>query len=278
MDLTSLSSTLPAQSRNSQNSQYEYPPAALMSAFKQAAMSVTTLYKSANTEIERARKQGYQDALDDLLQLINSDRIYTNSEVTKIREWGLSRRRKAGGDGESGARRSDPVDDSEDERGQSQTAPSSSPMRESEPPADPQPQEQHAPSGPVSSPSYHSIPTSPPPPEVYHPVPKEIPQSFSFRSNHHLPRHVPPPPRAPYLEDIELPDTMPDSPMSTSSSGEQTLHHINHSNFSPSHRNSSGAWKRRFPLDFLELAAIAEKEKAAYAGIEFSGNKRGRLT
>ncbi|RPB21269.1 hypothetical protein L211DRAFT_870108 [Terfezia boudieri ATCC MYA-4762] len=273
MDLTSLSSTLPGQSRNSQ---YEYP---LMSAFKQAAMSVTTLYKSANTEIVRARKQGYQDALNDLLHLINSDRIYTNSEVIKIREWGLSRRRKSGGDGESGACRSDPVDESEDERGQSQTAPSSSPIRESEPPVELQPQEQHAPSEPASSSSYDNIPASPSPPKVYHPVPKEIPQSFSFRSNHHLPKHVPPPPRVPYLEDIELPDTMPDSPMSTSSSGEQALHHINHRNFSPSpHRNPSGAWKRRFPLDFLELAAMAEKEKAAYAGMEFNGNKRGRMT
>lgn len=278
MDLTSLSSTLPSQSRGSRESQYDYPPADLMSAFKQAAMSVTTLYKCANTEIERARKQGYQDALDDLLHLINSDRVYANSEVVKIREWALSKRRKAGADGQGGVHRGDSVDETEDERGQSRAAGSSSPIREAEPPIQAQTQQQPMPSDPVSSPSYESTPTPPSPPQAYRPSPKEVPSSFSFRSHCHVPRHSPSTPKVPILEDIELPDTMSESPVSTPLS-EQSLHHITHSNFSPtSQRSSSGGWKRRFPFDFLELAAMAEKEKAHYAGMEFGNNKRGRMT
>lgn len=287
-NLTSLQSTLP------QESQYAYPPAALMSAFKQAALSVTTLYKCANTEIERARKQGYQDALDDLLHLINSDRINPNTEITKIREWGLARRRRGSLDGENGTRNCEStVDESEDERIQARTAGSSSPIRDSEqsttllppppppssslpppPPPPPLPATQQPPLQPAlstSMPTYEFIPAPPAPPQAHRLLP------FTFRANHGLPRHIPPPPKIPTLEDIELPDTMPDSPLTTAL-GDQSLHHIHHGSFSPSsNRTPSGAWKRRFPLDFLELAAMAEKEKTAYAGIEFGGGKRGRM-
>ena len=265
MDLTSLSTTLPAQGRKSPESQYDYPPAALMSAFKQAALSVTTLYKTANGEIEQARKQGYQDCLEDLLQLINSERIYPNSEVIKIREWGLAERRRAGGDTETGAPLSDPVvDESEDERSRSRTAGSSSPMQ-ADPLAPPVPLQQHTRTPPVP-PSYENTPTPPPPPQAYEPPPtKDSQVSFTFRSAH------------PVMEDIELAD--PTSNPTVTALDEQPPHHINHNNFSASsHRASSGAWKRRFP-DFLELAAMAEKEKGPYAGMEFGGGgKRGRMT
>lgn len=286
MDLTSLQSTLPLQGQNSQESQYAYPPAALMSAFKQAALSVTTLYKCANTEIEHARKQGYQDALDDLLHLINSDRISLNSEVTKIREWGLARQRRGNLDGENGTRNGESaVDESEDERSQARTAGSSSPIRDPTPPPPPPPptslsatqQPSLQPTLCTSMPTYEYLPTPPAPPQAHRLLQKESSLPFTFRASHGLPRHTPPPPKIPTLEDIELPDTMPDSPLTTAL-GDQSLHHIHHGSFSPtSNRTPSGAWKRRFPLDFLELAAMAEKEKTTYAGIEFGGGKRGRM-
>ncbi|KAF8456436.1 hypothetical protein BDZ91DRAFT_745602 [Kalaharituber pfeilii] len=281
MDLTSLSSTLPSQGQQ-QPANYDFPPADLMSAFKQAAFSVTTLWKTANGEIERAKKEGYQECLEELLHLIGSDRIYANSEVIKIREWASARQRRIGGDSESGVRHSDSPtgEESEDEQSRSHPAETSTAMN-SDPPVASLPSQQHRTlSISLSSPSCESSPVPSSPLQTYRSLPKDNPSTFSFRAAQRLPQHVPPQPRLPIREDIDLLSQAPVSPAATPPSTEQTSHLFNHNVFTPSsHRTSSGALKRRFPMvDFLELAAMAEKEKAAYAGMEFGGGKRGRMT
>ncbi|KAI5811749.1 hypothetical protein DFH27DRAFT_605857 [Peziza echinospora] len=276
MDLTSLSSTLPNNPKRN-----NYPPAELMAAFKQAALSVTNLYKQANTDVERSRKLGYQDCLDDLLQLISSDRIQLNNEVVKIREWGLSKRRKASNDEENDFRpTADPsAEESEEERTRPQPARSSSPMHADPPaPAQSTPQVRRSPPtmAPMS-PEYVSPPRSP---ASYHHIQpqraaiKEIDGPFSFRSPTRLPHPATQTPQIPIFEDIDLPDTTSDSLVSTPVP-EPPLHHYNN-NFMPgSHRAPSGGWKRRLPHDFVALAAMAEREKMPF---DYNGNKRGRLT
>lgn len=274
MDLTSLSSTLPNNPthghRNTtpRSAQDDFPPALLMSAFKQAALSVTNLYKTANAEIESSRKLGYQECLEDLLNLLESGKIQQNSETTKIREWVLSKSR-SGGSGPS-QHNEQHTEESEDDKTRSRTTEPSSPMH-SGPQPPPQQQTYRTQSIPPSSP-IHPLPTvipvttppSPPPLTMQ----KESNPPFSFRSNYLLPQHPPPPPTIP-SEDIDLTDPASETPVTTPTEQQQNFFNTP----PPQSRSTSGAWKRRFPYeyDFLELAATAEREK------EWINGKRGRL-
>ncbi|KAK5303049.1 hypothetical protein LTR99_006006 [Exophiala xenobiotica] len=60
---TSLPSTRPA------------PPEQLLQAFRNAALSVTNLYKSAVTDQNSARQTGYQEALEDLLSFLDRENL-----------------------------------------------------------------------------------------------------------------------------------------------------------------------------------------------------------
>ena len=256
----------------------DLPPAALMSAFKQAALSVTTLYKSANAEIENSQKQGYQDCLDDLLSLLSSDRIHRNSEVAKVREWALSKRRRSNRGYQRSSSRHSRGDESE--RGyRSRTAGSRSPIIHSDQiHSTPMINHRMASVPPSSSPSAGTTPTPPSPQHNYrHQHPVEHNGQFNFNHNHRMPRHPPPPLAMPLSasEDIELHDPDSDFPVATPLA-EQAPHQFNSTLAQTQHRSQTGAWKRRFPYDFLELAAMAEKEKAYDR--EYGGNKRGRLS
>ncbi|KAK9463218.1 uncharacterized protein V1516DRAFT_667150 [Lipomyces oligophaga] len=90
MDLSSLSSNLPRRgtslnqnhsspiaSTNASNVQttavdHDDDASQLLSHFKEAALNVTKLYRSANQQIGRARSEGYLEALDDVLNVIRS--------------------------------------------------------------------------------------------------------------------------------------------------------------------------------------------------------------
>jgi hypothetical protein len=80
--MKSLGGSLPAAS----------PPEQLLGAFKEAALSVTKLYKLANADHSRARAEGYQDALDELLSFLDKEDIgLSDGEGWRIRRWATER-------------------------------------------------------------------------------------------------------------------------------------------------------------------------------------------
>lgn len=199
MDLTSLSSTLPRSNPSSEDPDLEPSSTLLLAAFKQTALSVTTLYKTAANEAERSRREGrtegYHDCLDDLLLFV--DKVEGRCEartLEMLRQWALSKRRKVGGNGaKSKARREDREESVDSEE---------LPMMDNPRSSSPSPQEQQNPTPPPPQPVNNT-------PSSTKSAPSDIRQQtgvFSFRSNVDLPRHVPPPPRFDNNFE-ELPDT-----------------------------------------------------------------------
>lgn len=76
MDLSALSTSLPGTTAAE----------SLLDEFKNAALSVTTLYKAANKAASASRAAGYQECLADLLQLLDSE-----TSPDQIRNWALER-------------------------------------------------------------------------------------------------------------------------------------------------------------------------------------------
>src|SRR5450432_3759901 len=88
--MRSLNTSLPGASPSKQ--QMPEPPEQLLSAFKAAALSVTKLYKTAAVDLARARSEGYQDALDELLAFLDKEDIgLTDGEGWRIRRWATER-------------------------------------------------------------------------------------------------------------------------------------------------------------------------------------------
>lgn len=97
------------------------PPEALLSAFKAAALSVTTLYKTAASDQAKARAEGYQDALDDLLVFLDRENLgLGDGEGWRVRRWATERL-----DGSSTGRAES--DDEEEDVAEEDKARSSSP-------------------------------------------------------------------------------------------------------------------------------------------------------
>jgi hypothetical protein len=78
-------------------------PEQLLNAFKAAALSVTKLYKTSVTAQTKARSDGYQDCLDDLLTFLDREKI---GEAWKIRKW-VSERQEGRSDAASAKEESD---------------------------------------------------------------------------------------------------------------------------------------------------------------------------
>ncbi|KAF5022133.1 hypothetical protein F66182_5817 [Fusarium sp. NRRL 66182] len=67
-------------------------PEQLLDVFKAAALSVTKLYKTSAAAQSKARAEGYQDCLDDLLQFLDKERMgLDDGEGWKIRKWATER-------------------------------------------------------------------------------------------------------------------------------------------------------------------------------------------
>ncbi|KAH9906731.1 hypothetical protein F4778DRAFT_593500 [Xylariomycetidae sp. FL2044] len=67
-------------------------PEQLLDAFKAAALSVTKLYKTSAAAQAKARSDGYQDCLDDLLSFLNKRNIgVSDGEGWQIRRWATER-------------------------------------------------------------------------------------------------------------------------------------------------------------------------------------------
>jgi hypothetical protein len=88
--MRSLNTSLPGTSPSKQHG--TEPPEQLLQAFKAAALSVTKLYKTAAADQSRARSEGYQDALDELLVFLDREDIgLSDGEGWKIRRWATER-------------------------------------------------------------------------------------------------------------------------------------------------------------------------------------------
>lgn len=68
------------------------PPEQLLTAFKAAALSVTQLYKTATADQGKARAEGYEDALYELLDYMDKEDIgLGDGEGWRIRRWATER-------------------------------------------------------------------------------------------------------------------------------------------------------------------------------------------
>lgn len=73
------------------------PPEQLLHAFKQAALSVTNLYKAAANNEESARAAGYQDAIEDLLLFLDRENLgLQDGEGWRIRRWATAQHTNSG--------------------------------------------------------------------------------------------------------------------------------------------------------------------------------------
>lgn len=84
--MRSLNTSLPRSPRRSQ------PPEQLLQAFKTAALSVTNLYKTAAVDQARARTEGYQEALGEMLQFLDKEELgLRDGEGWRVRRWATER-------------------------------------------------------------------------------------------------------------------------------------------------------------------------------------------
>jgi hypothetical protein len=107
--MRSLNTSLPGASPSKQVNE---PPEQILSAFKAAALSVTKLYQTAAADQGRARSEGYQDALDDLLAFLDKEDIgLSDGEGWRIRRWATER---LDGRGDSGSQTMESEDEAAD--------------------------------------------------------------------------------------------------------------------------------------------------------------------
>lgn len=87
-----LNTSLPGGKSPSKQQNSDPPQQVLIAQFKAAALSVTNLYKTAAADQGRARAEGYQDALDELLSFLDKEDIgLSDGEGWRIRRWATER-------------------------------------------------------------------------------------------------------------------------------------------------------------------------------------------
>jgi hypothetical protein len=88
-----LSTSLPQTSRQQNDRTVD-----LLPDFKQAALSVTNLYKAADQAQRRARTAGYQDALEDILTFLDRENLgLMDGEGWRVRQWATQNLDGSGG-------------------------------------------------------------------------------------------------------------------------------------------------------------------------------------
>ncbi|KAF2092103.1 hypothetical protein K490DRAFT_61547 [Saccharata proteae CBS 121410] len=128
--MRSLNTSLPATT--SPRKRARQPPLQLLQAFKTAALQVTNLYKAAASDRERSHDEGYQDALEDMLNFLDNENLGVgDGEGWRVRQWVTERLQES----PLGASTSDEEEELEEEK----RARSSSPVmqRRSSPVASP---------------------------------------------------------------------------------------------------------------------------------------------
>ncbi|EPE34188.1 hypothetical protein GLAREA_07201 [Glarea lozoyensis ATCC 20868] len=179
--MRSLNTSLPGTSPPKQ--QVGESPEQLLQAFKSAALAVTTLYKTAAAKQSKARAEGYQDALDELLSYLDKENIgLSDGEGWGIRRWATERL-----DGRDSMNHNV---ESEDEVVEKNDGPSSPVLQRahSSTRLSPNPTRTRAASPTRSDSAPPNIPTPQSP--VAEPIPISIPQQsqFTFRASHQYPQ------------------------------------------------------------------------------------------
>lgn len=95
-------------------------------SFRNAALTLTNLYKAALADIDRARSDGYQEALEHLVSFLDKENLGVgDGEGWRIRQWAMERL--------DGALPGPSTSDSDEETPEDQRARSSSPIVEHNP-------------------------------------------------------------------------------------------------------------------------------------------------
>lgn len=282
MDLTSLSSNLPRSASDDVDNTEEPTSAILMSAFKQAALSVTQLYKTAAEQADRSRRagrsEGYNECLEDLLGLLN--RLEGRPDLQNleaIKQWTLSRRRKtaggggggsgggAGGAGAGGGGADNTTHTQQAAREQSMESDSSPEItlpapRSSSPAPPPSPEQQPAQ-------LVTSIPQGPPPrpttASVFPPSANQM-SMFTFRHEQHLPRSSDMSDPE-YADEVDL-ASPPASPQPNPFQTQQQARPGQPRHPKHLHHQPRTGTKRRYNTmnDFFELAGLEKMKKTRF--------------
>ncbi len=191
-------------------------PEQLLDAFKAAALSVTKLYKTSAAAQSKARSDGYQDCLDDLLAFLDKRHIgLSDGEGWQIRKWATERL-----DGRDGVAQNT---ESDDEVEKAETTSSPELHRPNIPtthqaPIKPDAQMRTDSAPPTTNPaSATPVMEGPPPPIV---VPSQ--ENFTFQSSYPYPQD------SSYLniEKLDLSDsTRPNDSITSHNSSATTISH-----------------------------------------------------
>ena len=251
------------------------PPEELLQSFRAAALSVTNLYKTAASDQARARRSGYQDALDDLLVFLDKQNLgLDDGEGWRVRQWATERL-----DG------SPPLQggsDSDDERTETEKrARSSSPgiPRKASPEIAAAPNISERTTSPVrpttARPAPHLFP-APQPAGI-----SERPETFTFQSNHPYPQDVDMQTIDLTASDTPQPESLPQVPSSSStpavrlevlprpsrSSLRNSAHPNKHVTRSTRPLGTGAGSKRRVTFgDFFDIGSLGDGKDSAGGG------------
>ncbi|KAK3402138.1 hypothetical protein B0T20DRAFT_451017 [Sordaria brevicollis] len=229
-----------------------------LETFKAAALSVTKLYKTTGPAIAKARSDGYQDCLDDLLAFLDRSRLgLSDGEGWMIRSWATERLN----DRNLPTMESD--DDNQVEPALSPQAQSSDPIQEEDqmrdsPPAPavyeqpPQQEQPHEHEQPQQQ-EHHNQPNQRQPPSNPEDFQVVVPtqETFTFQSTHPFPHE-----EAMKLENLALSDA-PRSNRSVSASTPSARNNRNRALRQNATRSlGRGAGQKRKVVDLSEFFRI----------------------
>ncbi|KAL9105043.1 MAG: hypothetical protein Q9163_000056 [Psora crenata] len=179
--MRTLNTSLPRSPRKRRSN---HPSEQVIQAFKNAALSVTNLYKTAAADEGRARQAGYQDAIDDLLMFLDRENIgLDDGEGWRIRQWATERLNDSSG--------LHAWSDSDEETGEAPNAARSISPANHQKRMTGQGSKQHRQLSRSSSPATRSptdIPIQPTVIQNSNIIP--APETFTFRSNHPYPQDM----------------------------------------------------------------------------------------
>lgn len=267
--MRSLNKSLPRSPRKKRRAR---TPEQLIQAFKNAALSVTNLYRAAEADETRAKEAGYQEAIDDLLTFLDRENIgLDDGEGWRIREWATEHF-----DEQIGTRASSESDEERQESGKQagSMSPTNHQRLPSKEPVNPQPASES--SSPVQQP-----PSSAPQEalEAQSKPPMSAPnlETFTFRSSNPLPQDADMSSETTtadlaHSEPPIHPQATPAVTLNIMARGSKPSRGNRYPQRSSSTRNlGSGAGsKRRVPFgDYFDISSFDEPGGA---------NKRGRMT
>ncbi|KAF2426468.1 hypothetical protein EJ08DRAFT_651735 [Tothia fuscella] len=268
--MRSLNTSLPSTS--SSRRQAAQKSEAILAAFREAALSVTNLYKTSASLETDAYRDGYQDALEDLLGFMDKRELgLQDGDGWGIRKWATERYQRTG---------VAPSESDEDGELEEQRPRSSSPTIQRKTGGDtPVSTPAVAASAPIRSESAPPVTTTLP--EIGTPEPiasLQVPQAeFSFRTTHQYPT----------VHDIDMEN--PDASKGSNQGAQPTVQvniiprppRNSRSGHNPRQNNrtsnnfqlgTGAGMKRRLPhMDFFDLGNLNSKDA-------FGGGKRGRFS